>query len=67
MVTVPCKENFDLDLPALAAGISGKTAAVLINSPNNPSGAVYSEETIRELGALLEKKKAENSDGRSIL
>ncbi len=59
VVTVPCKENFDLDLPALAAGISGKTAAVLINSPNNPSGAVYPEETVRELGALLKEKSKE--------
>ena len=33
------------------------TKAVLINSPNNPSGVVYSKETIRSLAALLEKKQ----------
>lgn len=36
-----------------------KTAAVLINTPNNPSGAVYSSETLKELAALLLKKQEE--------
>ena len=59
VVTVPCREDFDLDPAAIAETITEKTAAVLINSPNNPSGAVYPEETVRELGNLLEKKSRE--------
>jgi len=64
VVTVPCREHFDLDPAAVAEGITEKTAAVLINSPNNPSGAVYPEETIREMGSLLEKKSRET--GRTV-
>jgi aspartate aminotransferase len=61
---VPGKDNFDLDIGAIAAGISPKTAAVIINSPNNPSGAVYGESLVRELGNMLEKKSTET--GRTI-
>lgn len=61
---VPGKDNFDLDIGAIAAGISRKTAAVIINSPNNPSGAVYGEALVRELGKMLEKKSTET--GRTI-
>ncbi len=62
--TVPCGPGFDLDLSALAEKIDEKTAAVIINSPNNPSGKIYSEETIRELGILL--KKESQRTGRTI-
>lgn len=64
-ITVRCRaEDFDLDLPALEAAISESTRAIIINSPNNPSGAVFSEETIRALGQLLRKKR--NHYGHSI-
>ena len=47
-------EAFQIDFSALEASFSEKTKAVIVNSPNNPSGVVYSEETIRKLAALLE-------------
>ncbi|MBI9102500.1 MAG: pyridoxal phosphate-dependent aminotransferase [Spirochaetales bacterium] len=53
---VPCGENFDLDLEALASRIDEKTAAVIINSPNNPSGKIYDKATIKSLGELLERE-----------
>ncbi|MEW5914121.1 MAG: pyridoxal phosphate-dependent aminotransferase [Thermodesulfobacteriota bacterium] len=50
---VATKDNFDLDVEALAAAIGPKTCAVLINNPNNPTGAVYSQESIDALAAML--------------
>ena len=41
--------------------ISNKTKAVIINSPNNPSGVIYSEDTIKELSAILREKELEFS------
>ena len=57
--TVNCKENFYLDLEAMEAAINKDTAAVLINSPNNPSGVIYPESLIQSLGAMLERKSLE--------
>ncbi|MGD8944429.1 MAG: pyridoxal phosphate-dependent aminotransferase [Desulfobacterales bacterium] len=54
--TVQSKPDFQLDLDAMAGAIGAKTKAVLINSPNNPTGQVYPEEDLLALGALLEKK-----------
>lgn len=51
--------DFQIDLEALAAAITQKTSAVIINSPNNPVGAVYSEENLRGLAELLTAKEAE--------
>ena len=51
-------EAFQIDFGRLEEAVSPKTKAVLINSPNNPSGAVYSEETIRRLAAILKEKSA---------
>jgi len=57
--TVDCKDNFFLDLEAMEAAINENTAAVLINSPNNPSGVIYPESQIKSLGAMLERKSRE--------
>ncbi len=57
-------EDFNLDIDRIEDAIDGKTAAVIINSPNNPSGRIYPEETIRELGRMLERKSTET--GRAI-
>lgn len=57
--TVACREDFSLDLEAIADAINAKTKAVLINSPNNPTGQVYSEESLAGLGELLAAKSRE--------
>lgn len=51
--------DFDLDLAEVEAGIGPKTRAVIINSPNNPTGRVYSAEAIGKLGKMLELKSRE--------
>lgn len=56
---VPSRDDFQLDLEALEAGIGLKTKLVLINSPNNPTGQIYDRSSLRQLGALLERKSAE--------
>jgi aspartate aminotransferase len=48
-------EDFNLDLEAIEAGLSEKTKVVLINNPNNPTGQVYSSESLQALGKLLDK------------
>lgn len=60
MRPVMCREgDFGLDMAALAAAINEKTAAIIVNSPNNPTGAVLDEADIKALSALLrEKEKA---------
>lgn len=48
--------SFQISFEKLAAALNAHTKAVIINSPNNPSGVVYSEETIQKLAALLQEK-----------
>ena len=56
---VPSKQpSFDLDLGAIAATITDKTRVVMFNSPNNPTGCIYSEETLDALAALVAEKNA---------
>ena len=52
-------DTFQIDFDLLDKAFSERTAAVLVNSPNNPSGVVYSEETVKKLAAMLEKKSRE--------
>ncbi len=52
-------ETFYPDLEDLGAKITGRTKAVIVNSPNNPTGVVYPEQVIRDLAELLERKSAE--------
>lgn len=58
-VVPPDTQNFQIDFAALETRLNMHTKGVIINSPNNPSGAVYSAETIKKLAALLGKKSAE--------
>ena len=60
----PSIEDFQIDFDAFAKRVSEHTKAVVINSPNNPSGAVYSEQTIRRLAEFLHEK--ENEYGHPI-
>ncbi len=55
LVAVDSKPDFALDLEKIEAAITPATKAVLLNSPNNPSGAIYSDAELKELSALLEK------------
>jgi aspartate aminotransferase len=56
LTPVPTKADFSLDPDAVSGAITQKTKAVLINSPNNPTGQVYSKESLNELGRLLKEK-----------
>jgi len=60
--TVKSKDDFQLDMDRMAAAISRKTRVVLLNSPNNPTGAVYSQRSIADLTALLNQKRSEGQD-----
>jgi aspartate aminotransferase len=59
LVPVPGTGSFDLDVEALGAAITPATAAVILNSPNNPTGRVYPEATIQALGQMLERRSRE--------
>lgn len=59
-LVVPARlPDFQVDLEAFAGILSPRTKAVIVNSPNNPSGVVYSEETVKGLVALLKQKSEE--------
>ena len=51
--------TFDLNLSAIEALITSDTQGILVNSPNNPSGVIYSEAKLKELSALLTRKAEE--------
>ncbi len=52
-VTVPCGSDFQLDLAVIEKAITPRTRAILLNSPNNPSGVVFREDSLRQLADLL--------------
>lgn len=58
-VISPNLNNFEPNLNELKEKISNKTKAVLINTPNNPTGVVYSESTIKEISKILKEKEQE--------
>ena len=51
--------DFQINLEALEATVDENSVAVVINSPNNPSGVVYTKETLEKIGAFLKEKEAE--------
>ncbi len=60
LVEIPCdSETFQPDVEALAANVNERTKAVIINSPNNPTGVVYSKESLKAVAAVLEEKQKE--------
>ena len=60
-VEVPARaSDFMLDIDAIAAAITPKTAAIIINTPNNPVGSVYGDENLKALADLLRAKSAEH-------
>lgn len=59
-VMVPPDMNaFQINFDALEALLNANTQGIIVNSPNNPSGVVYTRETLQKLAALLERKSAE--------
>ncbi|MBU1699633.1 MAG: pyridoxal phosphate-dependent aminotransferase [Candidatus Eisenbacteria bacterium] len=67
MVIAESADDFDLDLAALKAAIGGRTKAIILNSPNNPTGKMYTAERLRELGDLLGEKEQEAGHPITIL
>lgn len=59
VVTPADTADFQIDFEAFEKLLSPKTKGIILNSPNNPSGVVYSEETIQRLSELLAKKQKE--------
>ncbi len=58
-IVPPNTENFQINFELFEEMLTEKVAAILINSPNNPSGVVYSSETIEKLAKLLTRKQKE--------
>ncbi len=64
---VPVKtlpDTFQPDIPAIAKAITANTKAIILNSPNNPSGAIYTEESLQALARVLED--AEKAFGHPV-
>lgn len=59
VIVPPAIADFQIDFDALEKALNAHTKAVVVNSPNNPSGAVYSEQTVKQLAALLRDKEAQ--------
>ena len=52
-------DTFQIDIDAVCGAITEKTKAIILNSPNNPTGVIYSAETLTELGNALSRKQEE--------
>jgi aspartate aminotransferase len=61
---VDTRQDFSLDLQEIRKSISSRTKAILINSPNNPTGRMYDRESLQELGEILQD--TEDRSGQSL-
>ncbi len=59
VMSKPQADTFQIDLDDFSSKVTANTKAVIVNSPNNPSGVVYSKETVKALCSILEKKSEE--------
>lgn len=59
---VDTNEDFSLDLDAIKSAVTPKTRAILVNSPNNPTGAIYSKAELESLAALIDEVNAEREN-----
>ena len=59
VISTPAEKTLQADLADFEARITANTKAVILNSPNNPSGVVYTEETVRGICEILRRKSAE--------
>ena len=62
MRLVQTTKDFQLDMEKIEKAITKKTKAILLNNPNNPTGAVYTEESLKDLVKLLNTKRAQGQD-----
>lgn len=62
VVPVETDEHFEPDIPAIAAAITPRTKALILNSPNNPTGVVYSAEVLRRLNGIIPESMLVVSD-----
>lgn len=60
LIVVPAASDFTVDIEAFDRAINKKTKAVIINSPNNPSGAVLSEKNIMDIADVMKRHEEEN-------
>lgn len=60
-------ETFQPDLKAIEDAITNKTRALIINSPNNPTGVIYPKSTLDDLGALLQRKQKETGQEITVI
>ena len=51
------RETFQLELPAIEAAINANTRAIIINTPNNPTGVIYPADTLQKLGDMVQRKE----------
>jgi aspartate aminotransferase len=56
---VETRDDFSLDLEAIKAAIGKRTKAIIVNSPHNPTGVVYSKESLIQLGEILARKSGQ--------
>lgn len=64
---VPTREDFTLDTKAIAEAVTDRTRVILVNSPNNPTGQIYSRSEMEELAALVERiNSGREGKGRAL-
>ena len=61
------KDTFQLDLGAIQSALTPKTKAIIINSPNNPTGVIYPKEDLEKLAAILKKHESDNGTDIAVL
>lgn len=59
---VDTNEDFSLDLDSIRSAVTPKTRAIIVNSPNNPTGAIYSKKELVSLAALVDEVNAERAN-----
>lgn len=60
---VPSRADFSLDLAAIESAVTPRTRAIIVNSPNNPTGAIYTRAELETLAALVERVNAGRGEG----
>jgi aspartate aminotransferase len=66
-VVIPTREDFQPDLAVIEAAITAKTRAIIINSPNNPTGVIYPKQTLLKLGELLRRIEQKNGQALTVI